>query len=120
MLTRLSFLFISLVMALPLLSSNLLAADISGTWQGEVKTDAGNGNPSFVLKQEGEKITGTYSGQLGEAKLTGTIKGDEVTFSFDAQVTVVYVAKVDPSGKKMSGTVDLGGQASGTFTAEKK
>ncbi len=115
MLTRLSFLLVSLALALP-----LLAADITGTWQGEVKTDAGSGSPTFVLKQDGETITGTYSGQLGEAKVTGTIKGDEVTFSFDAQVTVVYVGKVDASGKKMSGTVDLGGQASGTFTAEKK
>ena len=35
----------------------------------------GKGSPSFEFKQEGEKLTGTYSGKFGKAALTGTVSG---------------------------------------------
>jgi hypothetical protein len=53
----------------------LLAHDISGNWEFSVDTAAGSGSPSFVFRQDGEKLTGTYSGLLGKADLTGTVKG---------------------------------------------
>jgi len=112
---RLILIFATLLFAVP-----ALAADISGTWNADVKTDAGSGTPVFVLKQTGETISGTYTGQLGEAKVTGTVKGDEVHIQFDVGAPIIYVGKLDASGTKMSGTVDLGGQATGTFTAAKK
>lgn len=102
-----------------LFSLSAFAADVTGTWKAEVKTDAGSGSPTFVLKQDGEKITGTYSGQLGEAKLTGTIKGTDISFRFDVGAAVIYEGRLDATGTKMSGSVDLAGQATGTFTAEK-
>lgn len=98
----------------------LLAADLTGKWQADVRSDVGSGTPVFVFKQEGEKLTGTYSGQLGDAKVTGTVKGSDVTFEFDGMVHVVYTGKLEEDGKKMSGSVDLGGQATGTFTAVKQ
>ena len=99
------------------------AADISGKWSATVETDAGSGTPSFTFKQAGETLTGTYSGQLGDAPLTGTIKGDDIEFSFKAApqgdtVTIKYKGKLS-SGTEMKGTVDLGGMATGTFTATK-
>jgi len=103
-----------------LLVLSAFAADISGTWTFQVTTDAGSGTPKFVLKQDGDKLTGTYSGALGEAKVTGTVKGDEVTIQFDIGAPVIYIGKLDETGKKMSGSVDLGGQASGTFKGEKQ
>lgn len=39
-----------------------LAADISGTWQFRVETEMGSGSPSFVLKQDGDKVTGPIPG----------------------------------------------------------
>lgn len=102
------------------LAVSLFAADISGTWAADVQTDAGSGNPVFKLRQDGEKLTGTYSGALGEAKVVGTIKGAEVTFEFDAQVHVVYEGKVSADGRSITGAVDLGGQAKGTFKAVKQ
>ena len=99
----------------------LAGADISGTWNADVQTDAGSGTPVFVLKQDGEKLTGTYSGALGEAPVTGTAKGQEVTIEFEVQGgKIVYSGKLDESGQKMEGKVDLAGMASGTFTATKK
>src|SRR4051812_13726272 len=40
--------------------------DVSGTWTMAVETAAGSGTPTIVLKQDGETLSGHYSGQLGE------------------------------------------------------
>src|SRR3989442_10966580 len=67
-----------------LFAAATLAADISGTWEFTVETSQGSGSPSFTFKQDGEKLTGTYSGLLGKAELSGTVKGNQVEFSFEA------------------------------------
>ena len=107
-----------------LMAAFALAADVTGRWRFQVQTDVGSGSPSFVLKQDGEKLSGTYSGQLGEAPVTGTVKGDDIEMSFEASPTgekmvVTYTGRLDGS-KKMKGSVDIGGLAKGTFTAEKE
>ncbi len=112
------------LLILSLLSVAAFAADITGTWKATVETDAGSGTPTFVFKQDGENLTGTYSGQLGEAKLTGTIHGNQVEWSFEASVGDDK-AKVTYSGTlegdtKMKGTAQLGALGKGTFTAEKQ
>jgi hypothetical protein len=103
------------------------AGEVSGVWDFTVELENGNtGNPTFTLRQEGEKVTGTYKGPLGEAPVTGTIKGADVTLSYkiNAQGTdleATYSGKL--TGKDgMAGTVkfsiaDLG---SGKWTAKKK
>jgi hypothetical protein len=100
--------------------------DVTGKWMFTVQTDAGTGTPTVTLKQDGEKLTGHYSSEtLGEADLTGTVKGADVKFSFSANlqgqaVPVAYTATID--GKdSMKGTIDIaGGMATGTFTAKKQ
>ena len=53
------------------------------------RDSAGAGAPTFTFKQDGEKLTGHYAGTFGEADVTGTVKGADITFSFaaDAQGT---------------------------------
>jgi len=98
--------------------------DVTGKWAFAVETGAGSGNPVMTFKQDGEKLTGHYSGQLGEADLTGTVKGQDIEFKFsvDAQGTTlnaVYTGTVD--GKdSMKGKVDLVGLGEGTFTAKRQ
>ena len=99
------------------------AADVTGTWIMAVQTGAGSGSPTFVLVQKGEALSGSYKGMLGEAQVTGTVKGDEVTIEYkvDAQgqtVAVKYSGKTD--GKTMSGKVSLGQLGEGTFTGTKQ
>jgi hypothetical protein len=104
-----------------LLAVAVFAADLSGTWIATVQTDAGNGTPTFVLKQDGDKLTGKYNGQFGDAPVTGTVKDNDVTIEFEASgAKVTYKGKVDSAGTKMEGTCDYAGQAKGTFTATKK
>lgn len=98
----------------------LLAADISGTWLASVTLDAGSGTATFVLKQSGETLSGTYSGALGESQVSGTVKGSNVEWSFENADAgkCTYTGKLE--GGKITGTVVYGQLGKGTFTAEKK
>lgn len=113
----------SLLVALTLGFSQLVwAADVTGTWTMMVETQAGSGSPTFTLTQKGEAITGTYKGQLGEAPVTGTLKGSDLMLEFKVDLqgqslTVTYTGKVD--GNSASGKVQLGQFAEGTFKGTK-
>jgi hypothetical protein len=101
-----------------------LAADISGTWDFTVNTDAGSGNPVFTFQQQGERLTGTYKGMLGEAKVSGVVKGDKVEFSFETdfngeKLKVAYSGVIE-SATSMKGKATFAGLGEGTWTATKK
>ena len=118
------FTFIRNLLVFALIPVAALAHDITGKWTFQVDTDAGSGSPTFVFKQTGEKLTGTYSGLFGTADLTGTVKGDEIEFSFEAgtadqKAKIVYKRKIE-SAAKMAGSADLGGLGSGTWTGTKQ
>ena len=100
------------------------AVDLTGKWVFQVVTSAGGGAPTFVFKQDGEKLTGHYSGQLGEADLAGTVKGQAVDFKFSADVQGVridatYSGRIE-SKDSMKGTVTLIGLGEGTFTGKRQ
>ena len=100
------------------------AVNITGTWNLSVTTGQGSGNPTMVFKQDGEKLTGHYTGTLGEADFTGTVKGKavQINFTVNAQGTdidVAYTGEVE--GDTMKGSVSMaGGQLSGSFTGNKQ
>jgi hypothetical protein len=120
-----SALAIGLVLLLASAAAAQQKLNITGKWVFEVQTDAGTGTPTVTFKQDGEKISGHYSSMtLGEADLTGTLKGNALTFNFNADlqgtaVPVTYTATVD-SASTMKGKIDIGGQATGTFTGKKQ
>ncbi len=99
--------------------------DVTGKWLFSVQTDAGTGTPTVTLKQDGENLTGHYSSAtLGEADLTGTLKGKDIKFAFkvDAQGTaldITYSGTVEDKDS-IKGEVDLGGLGKGTFTAKRQ
>lgn len=108
--------------ALMIVAVSAQNADLTGTWVLQVETGQGGGSPTFTFKQTGEKLEGTYQGTFGKADVTGTVKGNDATWSFkvDAQgnaMTIEYTGKVD--GDSMEGTVKLGDLADGTFTGKR-
>jgi hypothetical protein len=111
---------ISVMMSYSIITVNPQKPKITGTWNMSVETSAGSGTPTFVLKQEGDTlITGTYSGQLGEAPVKGTIKGNDVRLEFNISGNLIeYTGTVD--GDNMKGRVKLGTMAEGTFTGKRK
>ena len=103
--------------------SGAAVGNISGVWNATVETAQGTGNPVFTFKQEGDKITGNYKGTFGEAPLTGTLKGGDISFSFkvDVQgqnVELTYTGKVD--GSNMKGKAKLGDFGEANWTAKKQ
>lgn len=99
------------------------ATNVTGDWAFTVTTDQGAGNPTITLKQDGEKLTGKYVGQLGAADLTGTVKGTAIHFTFTLdvqgqQAPVTYDGTVEKN--TMKGKMDIAGMVNGTFTATKK
>jgi len=113
-----------LITALLLMGAVALAADVTGAWNFTVETPAGTGNPTFVFKQDGEKLTGTYTGMLGKADLTGTVKGDKIEFQFEAsyegqKFTVRYSGAIE-SPTRMKGTARFADLGEGSWTASKQ
>jgi hypothetical protein len=114
------------ILAIGMLASARLVAqatNVTGEWAFNVTTDQGGGTPTITFKQDGEKLTGKYAGQLGNADLTGTVKGNAIhfTFSIDVQgqqAPVTYDGTVEKN--TMKGKLDIGGMVNGTFTATKK
>ncbi len=98
---------------------------MTGAWIFTVESTAGKSNPTLTFKQDGEKLTGQYSSQLmGEAQLSGTVKGQAIDFIVSAsvqgtQVELKYVGTVE-SKDSMKGTLSAGDLGGGTFTAARK
>ncbi len=108
-----------LLLLLSTLSVTAQAVDVSGKWNMTVETSAGSGTPVFMLKQTGETVTGTYTGQLGEAVVTGSLKEKAIKLEFKAgEYNVVYTGTIE--GNTIKGKVAIGDVAEGTFTGMKE
>jgi hypothetical protein len=98
--------------------------DVTGVWAFQIDLGGNTGTPTVTFKQDGEKLTETYSSQfLGEQQLTGTVKGNTIDFGFTASlegnaVKVSYTGTVEKD--TMKGTVTFGDMGGGTFTGKKK
>ena len=105
------------------LFAQLASADVSGNWTFAVSLgDAGNGNAEITMTQEAEgKISGSYSGQLANAPITGTYEGDNFEFAFSSDalgVDITYRGELEDDGT-VKGSVIVQGQSMGTFTGKK-
>jgi hypothetical protein len=97
--------------------------DVTGTWNFQVESGAGTTTPTMTFKQDGGKLSGHYSGQLGEAPLAGTVKGSAIEFAIDITlegntIHIVYAGTVEKDSIK--GTAKFGDLGEGTFTAKRK
>ncbi len=99
------------------------AVNVTGTWDMAVETPQGTMSLSATFKQDGEKLTGTQTSQMGETALEGSVKGSDIAFAivFNMQgqdMTITYTGKID--GDAMSGAIEFGGYGSSTWTAQKR
>jgi hypothetical protein len=101
----------------------LYAVDVTGTWQMTVESPQGTAHPSLVLKQDGEKLTGTYKGRIGESRLEGTVNNDRIRFTVtlkfqDQPFVITYTGTVEQD--TMKGTAQFGEAGSGNWSAQRK
>jgi len=103
-----------------------LAADpakVAGDWNLTVESPNITGAPTANFKQDGENLTGTFKGRLGEAPLQGTIKGNAIKFTVsmtspNGDIQAEYSGTVD--GDSMKGTVKFGDIGHGSFAGKRK
>lgn len=81
-----------------------LAADIAGKWDITAQSPAGRSMKlELVLKQDGDKVTGTLGNERGTVDLADA-KLDGNDFTFKITVEGVYAVKLALSGDSMKGT----------------
>lgn len=102
------------------------APDIAGKWTMVLELSIGTSNPTLVLKQDGETLTGTYTGRYGDAKLTGKVMADrklQFSVSLDAEgqsVTMFFTGEVAPDGQTLiKGISQIEGLGEGTWAAKR-
>ena len=115
---------VAVMLSAPHTNAQAANVNVTGKWLFNVETGAGSGTPTMTFAQDGEKLTGKYQGQFGEADLTGTVKGQDIAFSFnvDAQGTAVnfkYTGTIE-NKDALKGKVEIVGLGEGTFTAKRQ
>jgi len=119
---------IAAVVVLAALATTATAAvlhDLTGRWMLAVVTDNGTGYPTLELKQEGDKVTGTYtSNAMGNRAITGTVRGDTLSFVLSASgagegVVLTYTARIIGTDS-LNGTVDFAGMGGASFTGKRQ
>jgi hypothetical protein len=103
-------------------SAQQKSVDVTGKWAFAVTTENGTGYPTVTLKQDGEKVTGTYESQrLGSRPIEGTVKGDALRLTMkgaeggpDFTFSGVVVDK-----DNLKGELEMGGMGSAAFTAKR-
>lgn len=97
-------------------------AKVAGQWNVTLELGSIKGHPTIELKQDGEKLTGTYRGRYGAAPLEGAVKENQIGFSVtmnaEGQQTTGYFSGI-VEGDKMSGTVEFEGAGEGTWSASR-
>ena len=95
-------------------------ANVAGKWNVTLQLETITGHPVILLKQDGEKLTGTYEGRYGQSDLKGSIKEKDIEFSVTfvaegMQTQGVFAGKVN--GDTMGGDVAYEGAGDGTWSA---
>lgn len=95
---------------------------VDGEWDAVFNTPGGSQSLKLVLKVDGEKLTGTAKRSRGDVPLTGTIKGEDINFSYTVDyngnsVTITFTGKV--KGDAMNGTVFFNDSASDEWSAKR-
>jgi hypothetical protein len=100
--------------------------NIAGKWTMTLELEIGTSTPAIEFKQDGEKLTGTYtSTRYGAFELHGTIPADRklaFTVNLDAEgqaVTMSFTGEVLADGTAMGGKVDIEGLGEGSWSAKR-
>jgi enterochelin esterase-like enzyme len=110
-----TFISLLLLAALPL---SLLAADVSGVWKSEFDSQIGRQKYTFTFKQDGLRLTGKASAEIGDQKrevelAEGKVDGDAVSFvetlNFQGNdIRITYTGQLAPGANEIKFTRAVG------------
>ena len=95
---------------------------LTGTWSVAVTSPDGVFPAALALTEEGDRLTGIVVGERGPAPVEGTRAADGVTlrFSITYEGAPLHIVMSAPAARdELSGRVDFGGVAEGTWTARR-
>jgi hypothetical protein len=105
-------------------------SDASGAWQVKFSSDYGTFDGALQLKRDGSKMSGTWSGALGDARpVTGTWRNGYVELSFNAEWPTGAASNPASAAATLAGWIDgdaangrmsVQGRADGRWTATRK
>lgn len=98
---------------------------VAGKWTMSLDMSMGTATPALELKQDGAKLTGTYTGRYGTFPLQGSLKDRTIVFTFSMTaegetVTMSFSGEVAEDGQSMKGTATLGEMGDATWSAKKE
>lgn len=103
-----------------------LAADVTGTWKGQLATPNGDKfDLTYSFKQDGAKLSGTTTGPQGDPMeiVDAKVTGDQITFTINVPMNggmkITHTGKV-VSDSQIEMKMDMGEQMSQTFTLKKQ
>jgi hypothetical protein len=74
------------ILLMAIFSIAAFAADVTGSWKASIDTPNGSMDLTYVLKADGNTVTGSVQSQMGELKIDeGKIDGDKITFSVNIE-----------------------------------
>jgi hypothetical protein len=99
--------------------------NVAGKWAMTLEMSMGTATPALDLKQDGTKITGTYTGRYGTFELTGSLKNHVIAFSFTMNaegqaVTMSFEGEVSSDAQSMRGTASLADMGEATWSAKRQ
>jgi hypothetical protein len=102
-------------------ATTVAAGGISGAWNSVAVTSQGELLLALDLKQDGEKITGTVSSELGSLPIqAATFKGDTLQFDVDMNGTIYRTSAVLKDDKFSGRWVNVGTNDGGPWSATRK
>lgn len=97
-------------------------ANLSGSWDVDVKFYNSQGKHKLFIEQEGNWIKGTHQGGFAVNDMSGSIEGDMVKLQSSVRLigdSIIYTFTGKVSGDQMSGNLFMGEYRSAKFTATK-
>jgi hypothetical protein len=113
-----SLLVFLLVSAAPLFAQ----ADVAGEWAVTFQTPGGPEEFTMFVAQNGARLTGRLTSDVGEFPLTGTVDGNHVKIVWSLPergklLEITFTGTID--GDSITGTAKLGDLGQGPMSAER-
>lgn len=99
---------------------------VAGRWAAALDiAEMGVANVVLVFKQDGDKVTGTYTGRYGEFPLSGTIDARTITFvvvldTEGGRSEMAFSGEVSEDSQSIKGRASIEGLGEATWTARKQ
>lgn len=98
-------------------------AQVAGKWQVSLEMEVGTAAVVMEFKQDGEKLTGTYTGRYGAYPFVGTIKNRALDFvvTINAEGTETkmhFIGELSAAGDVIKGSANLGGMGEAGWIAK--